>query len=289
MPRKPKSPRRRPIAAELDAEANTLLRLAADKKLISGVYNYCDRWCERCPLTARCLVFKTERARDAKRGRARPDLANQAFWDELGNSFAVAMHMVMRDAKKLGINLDDAGERAAVEVEERQRRRLAARQGSALHRAASVYWKSARKLLERLTPELTATEAALNTQLRLGAGRPEAVAAEIRDALEVVQWYLFFIDVKLQRAVSSRVDSQREGDDGHPNDADGSAKVALIAIDRTIGAWARLRERLEGEADAMLDLLVQLERLRRATEREFPQARAFKRPGFDEVLPARTS
>ena len=281
MPQKPKAPRRRPTPAELDAEADALARLAADKTLISGVYNYCDRWCERCPLTARCLVFKTERARDAKHGRVRPDLENKEFWDELGHSFAVAMHMVMRDAKKLGVNFDDENERAAVEVEERQRRRLAARQGSALHRAATAYWKSAQRLLERLAPELKETEQILNTQLRLGAGRPEADAAEIRDALEVVQWYLFFIDVKLQRAVSSRVATQREGDDGYPSDADGSAKVALIAIDRSIAAWARLRGHLIAEGDAMLDLLVQLERLRRATEREFPKARAFERPGFD--------
>ena len=281
MPRKQKSPRHRPTEAELDRAADELARLAADKKLISGIYNYCDRWCERCPLTARCLVFKTEQTREAKRGRARPDVENQEFWDDIGRSFAVAMHMVRRDAKKLGINLDDEVERAAIEVEERQRRRLAARQGSALHRAATAYWKSAQKLLERLAPELKETEEALNTQLRLGAGRPEAEAAEICDALEVVQWYLFFIDVKLQRAVSSRVDTRREGDDGYPSDADGSAKVALIGIDRAIAAWARLRDRLDAEGDAILDLLVQLERLRRATEREFPKARAFKRPGFD--------
>ena len=24
---------------------------------IVGIFNYCDRWCERCPLTSRCLVF----------------------------------------------------------------------------------------------------------------------------------------------------------------------------------------------------------------------------------------
>ena len=24
---------------------------------IVGVYNFCDRWCERCPLTSRCRVF----------------------------------------------------------------------------------------------------------------------------------------------------------------------------------------------------------------------------------------
>lgn len=189
--------------------------------------------------------------------------------------------MVRKEAKKLGLDLDDPKVMEAARQEERARRRRAACEGSQLHRIATAYWKTARKLLERLPVELRATQEALDTQARLGAGTPHAAAEGIRDALEVVQWYLFFIDVKLSRAVSGRVDEAIEGDDGFPSDADGSAKVALVAIDRSIGAWARLREHLEGEADPILDLLVLLEKLRRATEQEFPRARAFKRPGFD--------
>jgi hypothetical protein len=132
-----------------------------------------------------------------------------------------------------------------------------------------------------MRPELAATAAELQAQIRLGTGHPEEVAADIGDALEVVEWYLFFIDVKLQRAVASRVDQTRDGADGSPSDADGSAKVALVAIDRSIAAWARLHRHFAGEADAILDLLVRLERLRRAVERDFPAARAFQRPGLD--------
>src|SRR5258705_2000420 len=38
----------------------SLTELAGNPDLISGIYNYCDRWCERCPLTSRCLVYATE-------------------------------------------------------------------------------------------------------------------------------------------------------------------------------------------------------------------------------------
>jgi len=31
---------------------------------ISGIYNYCDRWCEKCSFTNRCLLFKREAERD---------------------------------------------------------------------------------------------------------------------------------------------------------------------------------------------------------------------------------
>ncbi len=67
-----------------------------------------------------------------------------------------------------------------------------------------------------------------------------------------------------------------------PRDSDGSAKIALIAIDRSLAAWARLREHFAAEhGDTILALLVQLERLRRAAETKFPDAREFRRPGFD--------
>lgn len=284
MPQKRKpSPRPAPPDAEIDADADTLDQLAGDPNLIAGIYNYCDRWCERCAFTARCLSFKMDRATATRRadtgGASGAD--RQSFWDDIARSFALARRLVEREARRHGIDLDSADALVEAEREERQRRRAAAREGSALHHAATDYWRSAKVLLERLRPELDHTAGELQAQVRLGAGHPEETAAEIGDGLEVVQWYMFFIDVKLQRAVASRVDRARDGDDGFPSDADGSAKVALVAIDRTIGAWARLRGHFATEADAILDLLVQLERLRRAVEREFPAARAFRRPGLD--------
>lgn len=282
-----KSKRRRKIPeAEIDAEEQALERAVRDPALIPGVYNYCDRWCERCALTSRCLLFKMEQSRAVRRRKTADkhgshDLRQEAFWEDLATSFELAMRVIRREARKHGIDLDSPGALADMERDERERRRRAAREGNLLHRAASAYWKTAKGLMEKLRPELAAVERALNTQVRLGAGDPDSVAAEIHDALDVVQWYLWMIDVKLQRAIAARVNQQADPPDVPGDSADGSAKIALIAIDRSIAAWARLRQHLSGEADAILDLLVHLERLRRAAEREFPHARAFKRPGFD--------
>lgn len=269
--------------AELEAAANELDRLAADPNLIPGIYNYCDRWCERCPQTARCLNFQMERARHDRRGRPVPyDPDNAEFWAELGHSFALALHLVQQEAKKQGLDLDSPEIRTAARQDERFRRRQATREGSALARAAGAYRQLAGEVLERLPAELRAIEQSLATQARLGAGDPHATAADISDALEVVSWYLVFIEVKLARAVASRVDEAREPALGFPRDSDGSAKVALIAIDRSLGAWQRLHEYVEGERDQILALLVELERLRRLAENEFPRARLFQRAGFPD-------
>ncbi len=95
------------------------------------------------------------------------------------------------------------------------------------------------------------------------------------------RWYQHFIYVKLLRAVQGKLEETPQGLDEFPKDSDGSAKVALIAIDRSIAAWGQMREHFPQRRDDILDVLVHLDRLRRKTETLFPDARAFVRPGFD--------
>jgi hypothetical protein len=58
--------------------------------------------------------------------------------------------------------------------------------------------------------------------------------------------------------------------------------VALIGIDRSIAAWGKMYAIFPEKEDEIIELLVQLERLRRFTEKEFPDAREFNRAGFDD-------
>ncbi|KAA3623526.1 MAG: hypothetical protein DWQ02_24375 [Bacteroidetes bacterium] len=39
--------------------------------LISGIYNYCDRWCKRCAFTERWAVFQEEKAEGVMNARCR--------------------------------------------------------------------------------------------------------------------------------------------------------------------------------------------------------------------------
>jgi hypothetical protein len=66
-----------------------------------------------------------------------------------------------------------------------------------------------------------------------------------------------------------------------PKDSDGSAKVALIGIDRSMAAWRMMQLSLPDRDESIVPLLLQLEGLRRRLENSFPQARDFIRPGFD--------
>ena len=66
-------------------------------------------------------------------------------------------------------------------------------------------------------------------------------------------------------------------------DGNGSAKIALIAIDRSMAAWHAMEMCLPGKSDSIAPIVADLERLRWLLEEEFPDARGFMRPGFDEA------
>jgi hypothetical protein len=65
-------------------------------------------------------------------------------------------------------------------------------------------------------------------------------ADRLVDAREIIHWYQYQIAVKTIRALSSRIEEDEfEEDEGDefPKDSDGSAKVALLGIDRSIAGW----------------------------------------------------
>jgi hypothetical protein len=61
----------------------------------------------------------------------------------------------------------------------------------------------------------------------------------------------------------------------------GSAKVALLSIERSERAW-RVVAASTGDEGATV-LAGSLERLRQEVSREFPRAMEFRRPGFDDA------
>jgi hypothetical protein len=252
--------------------------LAADPRFISGVYNYCDRWCERCPLTARCLLYAMEREQNTEDPAAR-DIRNQAFWKRIEGILREAHEMLDELMAEHGLTLeplDADAERALTSWHDEARRHPCALAGSEYARTVDGWLGGAEGSLQ-------ARQQTLESQERMGLATadPEGDARRLGDALEVIRWYQHQIAVKIMRAVGSsgRGDDPETTVDRH--DADGSAKVALLGIDRSLAAWAEVLRQLPEEEDAILSILSALSRLRRELETVFPHAREFLRPGFD--------
>ena len=235
-------------------KSKDIRKLAANPRFIPGVYNYCDRWCERCPLSNRCLNHAMEQAEDDPDGSgAARDLSNRKFWDRLHRKFQSTLEMLHEDARARGIDLEDPKLQAEVKAQERAERRLAVK-NRPLAQAAMACVKAADQWFEAAQPIFNAKGIELETLARLEAGNPRAEAAELSEFVEVIRWYQHFIHVKLCRAIESRASEELETDGEmkqFPKDSDGSAKIALIAMDRSISAWTGLREALGDDPDGI--------------------------------------
>jgi hypothetical protein len=246
-------------------------KLAGDPNFIPGIYNYCDRWCERCPFTSRCMNFalSEEHFSDPQTR----DLNNKAFWEKLSEIFRLTAEMVEETAREQGIDLDSMDLQAT--QDERESIENAAEDHECCRAAKSYsewvkdWFDSAESLFEQKTDELS-----LQARLELPESDPAGQASGIKDAVDIIRWYQHFIYVKLARALQGKLDDVA-------GDSDGSAKVALIAIARSIAAWGQMCEHFPQRQDDVLDILVHLEQLRKKAQTTFPNAMAFIRPGLD--------
>lgn len=235
----------------------TLTELANNPDLISGIYNYCDRWCERCPLTSRCLVYATEQEdNDSPQSR---DVCNEAFWRKLSAIFQETLDLIPGWAAEAGVDLNAT----TVEHETRHKRKRQLVDNHPLTKAGKKYANAASDWFREF-----------DQTIEIG---------DLEDAREVIQWYQYQIAVKTMRALSGRKEEMEEDPEtaDFPKDSDGSAKVALIGIDRSIAAWRLMQLALPECVESIVPLILQLARLGQRVEKSFPQARDFVRPGFD--------
>ena len=105
------------------------------------------------------------------------------------------------------------------------------------------------------------------------------------EMLSIIFWYQFFISAKIQRGLHGILDFDGNEDLDELNDvesdANGSVKIGLIAIERSIMAWTNLLSK--ENAATIKPLLDLLETIKEKAEAKFPKAQEFIRPGFDEI------
>lgn len=252
-------------------------------RFIAGIYNYCDRWCERCEFSHRCSRFALG-DRFGSIDPAARDVSNKKFWEALGQIITGSKADLKRIAKKRGIEIDDRAIAAATAYEKRLDRRARVR-GQNESKAALTYahmvdeWfnNELRLPLQRVRSLERSVE---QGTVKVAAAKGELV--RLNDCVEVIRWYQNFIYVKVCRSFSSLVEEEDTARPAAARDSSGSAKIALIAIQRSLAAWMTLREMFPEETDSILENLIQLDRLRRDVMAKFPRAMAFKRPGFDD-------
>jgi len=229
------------------------LSLATDPSLVPGIYNGCDQWCHYCPATERCLAFKCRPAPETSGG----------IYDDIESKMFESMRY-----------LKECHEAEGLQPPEDLLRLL-----EGPPRSADAF-TPVDDPLERMGRHYAMLATAF-----LGSSDESVPLTPLpkRDhgptPFEVFLYYHVQIAVKIYRAISSAREAARTGGAQARWDADVSAKVALLGIDRSCDA---LQVMTLDDADPRIDhMRTHLSRLRRDVERRFPAARTLVRPGLD--------
>jgi hypothetical protein len=222
---------------------------------IVGVYNYCDRWCERCALTSRCRLF-ADRAEDEFERDHGPIGEPRA--ERLAREIGAAME---RWEKSSGIDFDQIQRDAEAEVERMSEDERDSMLGVRL---------------EHLETETRAKDLCFAIFEWLRSFSDEHRRSDL--CLQVLAHFGFFVPGKVYRALIGL----KEDGLGDPWDALGSAKAALLGLEQMRAACDALAASDAMSTKTRDDLLERINWLVGKLESTLPLARAFVRPGLDE-------
>lgn len=213
---------------------------------ILGIYNYCDRWCETCRFTSRCRVFADGAEHEAS---ANPELKALAEAPPHPSNLRPSNGWL----EEILSGFDQTKIEELPEPPPMPARLMRV---VALSRAYCDHVWAALESEERIKP------------------RPN------NDPYSIILWFAPLIASKTHRALRGL--NEFDGCRDYPPDHEGSAKVALVGIDRSMMAWSDAREIGRVSADDASRFIAELHRLSFELEELIPRARGFVRPAFDE-------
>jgi hypothetical protein len=198
------------------------------------------------------------------------DIRNEAFWRKLSEILGETLELLRETGKKWGMDLETLD---SVKDAERISANDEAAESHIICRAAKSY----SEIVEDWFRE--------GEGLFLATAAPAIEGVDLEEAFEVIRWYQYFIAAKVIRAIRGKMEEKEERCDEFASDSDGSAKIALIGIDRSIGAWAVIPRHNRLYTESVFEIISLLSLLRQTVEETFPGARSFIRPGFDSNDP----
>lgn len=253
---------------------------------IPGIYNYCDRWCEKCRFQLKCLLYAGQA--DEQGNLTEPDDAEEAMQRldralNAGDDSALAAFTNADEDDDGEFDLPDPNSEEGKAIEERLRRQDEKVYGHLLHPLSRTYsdkaldWlkKHEKKILKRVD-QLSSSANAKDL-----LAEPNADARALRDAFDTIAWHVHQIHVKTMRALHGLYDEDDVWEDEIQTDYNGSAKVSLLGIENSAQAFETVIRLMDWLKDETAPLIERLKALVTHIEQEFPNARKFVRVGFD--------
>lgn len=288
-----------------------------EKDLILSIHNYCDRWCERCAFTDRCVRYALEGGLfdDAARRDEHSVILTQEIRvvvdgilygriiDHDLSDYDPELDEALRDHDKKVEILDDTtiddeledmledigdedwefDDEELEEMEEAWAERIEFNILARRHPLAAMaerYMDDCRDWLVACAHDPLPTLQHFEARCAQGflPGNASVYYARLSGSIEIVARYFGLLHVRLTRAMTGTLSGHLVDDE----DMYGSLKISLLLLDRSIDAWKELHALIPEHETFIVSALRQLNGIRSLLERHWPDARAYKRPKLDD-------
>ncbi|TSA27008.1 MAG: hypothetical protein D4R67_06860 [Bacteroidetes bacterium] len=223
---------------------------------IPSIFNYCDQWCSRCSKSTQCRFFANEQEQHLV--DVEQNIKSEELYIKIAENLSDAIGILEDLSSKFGINLNDLLPGPPPTLPESH---------NDLINQATIYGMEVNQWLNEFqnyvihTFELTGDNGKLSFPV-------------VIEAVDVIRWYSILIGAKISGA-SYRLDEEDE------YNMTGSAKVALIGLDRSMDAFTKILTEMPQYEDSILVFLAKLAIIKQEVNQLFPDADSFKRPAFD--------
>lgn len=271
---------------------------------IPGVYNYCDRRCERCRFIMQCRVGRVE-ADDAEYEDEDGTPGVPSTYSERLGKMMEELSTRSRGGTKDGDEEDGEGDgtpghgftveeiNAMSQLDpeeeaeyERQRKAVDhAVKAHPLSNYGSTYLKLSMMWINTRQEKLKAMGFDLSKRVDMAAPPLSPEKQILHAAVDELLWFQTLMYSKLRRAVQGRIEDpeldEAIGIPAYMSDWNGTAKLCLHIVERCTDGWATVAELMPEEAMEVVPMQELLVRIKAELDREFPDAHKFIRAGWD--------
>jgi len=222
----------------LDLEVDQLLKMAKDKRFEPGIYNYCDRWCEKCADTAKCFLFAEDELKQAnKLLSGQTDDEEENWLKDMEHSFAITHRLLERQFKELGMDWEKVSAEAdnikSWDDDARERYK-----NIPCHKLARKYMKETSNFLNKFHEDRHKYYASLGMAIDY---------SDIKDEIETINWYYTMLPVKIWRYFYEKESLAREKDaefkEMMAEDLKKFQALVEKCLNKSLAAWEKLGQK----------------------------------------------
>jgi hypothetical protein len=248
---------------------------------IENIYAYCDRWCERCAFGARCAAFAAAEEIRKPENLEADDEKNRLFWLAVESQLSETQEYILQKAAEQDADLHDfPGISTRAKFDLFQRKAV----NNMVLKAGRLYEDKVDDFLDENADagHIVMEEFQPGSLFKMAEKTlSDEQKQNANELIAIIMRYQLQLYLKLSRAYYSQGREAEESVSGEPLESDGTAKVCLLLIDRSMSAWHGLQRFFPHQTATIDDILFLLMRMKNRLLQDFPHAPAFFRPGFD--------